>query len=589
MASTSSLLVMAEAMAMEQFLAEKKIPGEDVNKKVDNYCKKYNVPDDVRSLMHTIRLNGNIARHSNTEKSMKPLEYTSANMKQYQRYYDVAKGRTETRSRTYIVGPTSAQKVKRNTKAGGNKSNNSKDNKDNSKPSTKSSKCYFYPYCLKSVEECAYFHPTKPCQDYPDCSKGDNCFFVHPPCRFGDACTKRPGCNFGHSLASGQQKDGKESKDSSKDSSRDSSKGGDSSKDSRDSSRDSRDRANKDSPSGDSRGNSSSSKQSGPGQKQGSSSDKPTPSPSKQPKGDREDNNRERDEATPSRSQKYSASSKSADSSTPEVNLYLRTRTPVEKDAVIARLSKFAPIKDLEVSSDGGKAIVACFATNDDPARFCERICDALPFLAGKSEVFVAEVTRSTVESFRKSNSSPGEPEKPSKGEKGEKGGNKNSNKDESSQKPNKRNNDNNNNKDSDKSDRGQERGGNNKEGNKNQGQGGRGGNNNQQKEQQQQQVQQAQPQMQQPSVVIIHTSGTDISGIQLPAGYGGGGSVIHIVSPPPPTHSGGNNGGYQGNGGSGNNNNNNNNNNNQKSGSKAPYGSSGGKPSKPNHGGNKK
>ena len=88
-------MVFAEAMSLEGFLKGTKTPGEDLCEKIDNYCLDYNVPSDVRDLMHHIRLNSNILRHAGRHKNVKPLPYASMRMKAYQSYYYAAHGQDE--------------------------------------------------------------------------------------------------------------------------------------------------------------------------------------------------------------------------------------------------------------------------------------------------------------------------------------------------------------------------------------------------------------------------------------------------------------------------------------------------------------
>ncbi|KAK2160590.1 hypothetical protein NP493_1638g00001 [Ridgeia piscesae] len=58
-------------------------------------------------------------------------------------------------------------------------------------------RCTFWPKC-KSGDRCKYHHPTVPCRDFRKCSFGaDNCFFVHPTCKFNASCT-RVNCPYTH-------------------------------------------------------------------------------------------------------------------------------------------------------------------------------------------------------------------------------------------------------------------------------------------------------------------------------------------------------------------------------------------------------
>ncbi|CAB3396796.1 unnamed protein product [Caenorhabditis bovis] len=49
-------------------------------------------------------------------------------------------------------------------------------------------RCHFWPNCKK--DPCQYYHPVKACTNFPNCSFGNRCHFIHPPCRFDALCTK---------------------------------------------------------------------------------------------------------------------------------------------------------------------------------------------------------------------------------------------------------------------------------------------------------------------------------------------------------------------------------------------------------------
>ncbi len=61
-------------------------------------------------------------------------------------------------------------------------------------------KCAYFPECKN--KECPYYHPTRICVHFPNCSRGSECTYIHPqiPCKYQDAC-QNPVCNYYHSPA----------------------------------------------------------------------------------------------------------------------------------------------------------------------------------------------------------------------------------------------------------------------------------------------------------------------------------------------------------------------------------------------------
>jgi len=60
----------------------------------------------------------------------------------------------------------------------------------------KNGRCMYFPNC--SNQNCSYFHPTEPCNNFLSCIAGPTrCLFIHPPCKFQSRCTRR-GCAFSH-------------------------------------------------------------------------------------------------------------------------------------------------------------------------------------------------------------------------------------------------------------------------------------------------------------------------------------------------------------------------------------------------------
>lgn len=59
-------------------------------------------------------------------------------------------------------------------------------------------RCKNWPNCDKG-DHCFYIHPSEACKSWPLCPYGPGCFFIHPtvPCRFGLACYNTL-CNYSH-------------------------------------------------------------------------------------------------------------------------------------------------------------------------------------------------------------------------------------------------------------------------------------------------------------------------------------------------------------------------------------------------------
>ncbi|VDM97643.1 unnamed protein product [Thelazia callipaeda] len=56
-------------------------------------------------------------------------------------------------------------------------------------------RCKFWPNC--SLQSCLYIHPSKPCSNFPKCSFGDRCIYIHPQCKFDQMCLN-PNCCYAH-------------------------------------------------------------------------------------------------------------------------------------------------------------------------------------------------------------------------------------------------------------------------------------------------------------------------------------------------------------------------------------------------------
>lgn len=68
---------------------------------------------------------------------------------------------------------------------------------DHQEDDEKKEKCKFWPFCKKE-SECIYHHPTKQCEQFPNCKlSADKCMFIHPLCKFDAHCTKLD-CPFLH-------------------------------------------------------------------------------------------------------------------------------------------------------------------------------------------------------------------------------------------------------------------------------------------------------------------------------------------------------------------------------------------------------
>ncbi|KAI1711803.1 RNA-binding, nab2-type zinc finger domain-containing protein [Ditylenchus destructor] len=57
-------------------------------------------------------------------------------------------------------------------------------------------RCRFWPDC-RNEDVCPFYHPSKPCANFPNCWYGEKCLFIHPRCRFSPNCTKS-NCPFAH-------------------------------------------------------------------------------------------------------------------------------------------------------------------------------------------------------------------------------------------------------------------------------------------------------------------------------------------------------------------------------------------------------
>eukprot|EP01125_Pyxidicula_operculata_P018566 TRINITY_DN6608_c0_g1_i1.p1 TRINITY_DN6608_c0_g1~~TRINITY_DN6608_c0_g1_i1.p1 ORF type:complete len:429 (-),score=141.17 TRINITY_DN6608_c0_g1_i1:40-1326(-) len=60
-------------------------------------------------------------------------------------------------------------------------------------------RCKNFPFCdAKPISSCPYYHPTEECKNILTCKFGPTaCRFIHPPCKFLNACI-RPNCAYSH-------------------------------------------------------------------------------------------------------------------------------------------------------------------------------------------------------------------------------------------------------------------------------------------------------------------------------------------------------------------------------------------------------
>eukprot|EP01089_Gocevia_fonbrunei_P007286 TRINITY_DN1836_c0_g3_i1.p1 TRINITY_DN1836_c0_g3~~TRINITY_DN1836_c0_g3_i1.p1 ORF type:complete len:425 (-),score=76.09 TRINITY_DN1836_c0_g3_i1:606-1880(-) len=58
-------------------------------------------------------------------------------------------------------------------------------------------RCAFWPNCRR--DDCPFVHPVENCKNFPNCTHGDKCLYLHPsiPCKFGSSCT-RQNCAYTH-------------------------------------------------------------------------------------------------------------------------------------------------------------------------------------------------------------------------------------------------------------------------------------------------------------------------------------------------------------------------------------------------------
>jgi len=233
------MLMQSEGIIMEFFLNDKKIEGQNLKEKVDNYCQLYDVPPSVKKTMHDIRLNRNIAAHA-LDMPVKKVDYTSKELRNYQLFY-YQKKHKKPKNRDYLINSqgssvtiTRGKTVIQECKFGYecrrgdcqfiHPQGRSIDNSDQSNEvtiqlsdlSVTSKKvCKFGTACTRN--DCTFFHekPAEvilpvvtskvPCKFGTACTKSD-CTFFHEkpaeetskvPCKFGTACTKSD-CTFFH-------------------------------------------------------------------------------------------------------------------------------------------------------------------------------------------------------------------------------------------------------------------------------------------------------------------------------------------------------------------------------------------------------
>ncbi|KAJ3255084.1 hypothetical protein HK103_006627 [Boothiomyces macroporosus] len=104
--------------------------------------------------------------------------------------------------RNLLRGKTSSRFADRNERRSNRSSPYSIQKKERKEVSIP--RCTFFPNCTR--EDCQFFHPTEPCPDGENCTKGPACRFIHqvvtPPkstiaCKFQEHCTN-PNCTFSH-------------------------------------------------------------------------------------------------------------------------------------------------------------------------------------------------------------------------------------------------------------------------------------------------------------------------------------------------------------------------------------------------------
>lgn len=59
----------------------------------------------------------------------------------------------------------------------------------------KKRRCRHWPNCER--EDCQFHHPNTPCPYFPHCRYGATCIYIHPDCKFGEAC-RRSDCPYTH-------------------------------------------------------------------------------------------------------------------------------------------------------------------------------------------------------------------------------------------------------------------------------------------------------------------------------------------------------------------------------------------------------
>lgn len=84
----NDIVRVAEALILEDFLRKKQpeLPRADLIERIEEYCKKYQVPEDIKKMMHKIRINRNKVAHGLTT-AAQMVDYTSPKIRAYQKYY----------------------------------------------------------------------------------------------------------------------------------------------------------------------------------------------------------------------------------------------------------------------------------------------------------------------------------------------------------------------------------------------------------------------------------------------------------------------------------------------------------------------
>eukprot|EP01098_Paradermamoeba_levis_P000460 TRINITY_DN10463_c0_g1_i2.p1 TRINITY_DN10463_c0_g1~~TRINITY_DN10463_c0_g1_i2.p1 ORF type:complete len:214 (+),score=44.62 TRINITY_DN10463_c0_g1_i2:93-734(+) len=175
------MIMQSEGIVLEFFLNSKNVPGDNLKQKVENYCQMYQVSPQVRQLMHIIRSNRNIAAHA-LNKTPEMIDYTSPNIRDYQKAYYEQKKQKAPKHLTEINLSNANSVIKRGKKV--------------------VAACKFGFSCTRS--DCTFVHIEGRAIDEdntnstpPTAPHAPSASASPPLCKFGKSCLRKD-CTFYH-------------------------------------------------------------------------------------------------------------------------------------------------------------------------------------------------------------------------------------------------------------------------------------------------------------------------------------------------------------------------------------------------------